>query len=49
LLTNDVVIFVEVEGKTIVDDDVPVKLKHFRAQVAMVAQSSMAFSHGFAL
>jgi hypothetical protein len=29
--------------------DVPTKLKHLRAQVAMAAQSSMAFSHGLAL
>ena len=49
LLTNDAVILAEVEGNTILDDNVPVKLKHFSAQVAMLAQSSMAFSHGFAL
>jgi hypothetical protein len=29
--------------------DVPAKLKHFKAQVAMVPQSSMAFSHGLVL
>jgi hypothetical protein len=45
LLANDAVIFAEVEGNTTVADDVSVKLKHFSAQVAMVAQSS----HGFAL
>ena len=49
LVANDAVIFAEVDGNTIVEDDVPVKLKHFSAQVAMVAQSSIAFSHGFAL
>ena len=45
LLANVAVIFAEVEGNTIVADDVTAKLKHFSAQVAMVAQSS----HGFAL
>jgi hypothetical protein len=49
LAANDVVIFAKVEGNTIFDDDVPVKLKHLSTQVAMAAQSSMAFSHGFAL
>ena len=29
--------------------DVPRKLKHLSAHVAMAAQSSMAFSHGLAL
>jgi hypothetical protein len=49
LAANAAVIFAEVDGNRIVDDNVPAKLKHFSAQVAMVAQSSMAFSHGFAL
>jgi hypothetical protein len=49
LAVNDASIFVEVEGNTIVDDNVPAKLKHFSAQVAMAVQSSMAFSHGFVL
>src|SRR6266481_3318114 len=49
LVANDAVIFAEVDGNTIVEDDVPAKLKHFSAQVAMAAQSSMAFSHGLAL
>jgi hypothetical protein len=49
LASNDTVIFVEVEGNTIADDNVPAKLKHFSAQVAMAVQSSMAFLHGFAL
>ena len=31
-----------------IDDEVPAKLKHFSAQFAMVPQSSMALSHGFA-
>ena len=30
------------------DEDVPAKLKHFNAQVAMVPQWSMAGPHGFA-
>ena len=30
-------------------DDVPTKLKHLSAHVAIAAQSSMAFSHGLAL
>jgi hypothetical protein len=30
-------------------EDVPAKLKHFNAQVAMVPQLSMAGSHGFAI
>jgi hypothetical protein len=49
LLANDAIIFAEIEGNTIVDDEVPVKPKHFSAQVAMAAQSFMAFSHGLAL
>ena len=49
LAANDAVILAEVEGNTIADDNVPAKLKHFSAQVAMAVQSSMAFSHGFAL
>ena len=32
-----------------IEDNVPAKLKHLSMQVAMAAQSSMAFSHGFAL
>ena len=31
-----------------IDDDVSAKLKHFSAQVAMAAQSSMTFAHGSA-
>jgi hypothetical protein len=48
LPANESVIFAEVEGNTIIED-VPAKLKHFSAQVAMVPQSSMAFSHGLVL
>jgi hypothetical protein len=48
LSANESVIFAEVEGNTMIED-VPAKLKHFNAQVAMTAQSSMVFSHGFAL
>ena len=32
-----------------IEDNVPAKLKHLSTQLAMAAQSSMAFSHGFAL
>jgi hypothetical protein len=49
LAANDAVIFVEVEGNTIADDNVPAKLKHFRAQLAIVAQPSTGFSHGTVL
>jgi len=38
----------KVEGNTMIDDDVSAKLKHFSAQVAMAAQSSMTFAHGSA-
>jgi hypothetical protein len=48
LLANGVAIFAKVEGNTMIEDDAPAKLKHFSAQVAMVPQSSMALSHGFA-
>ena len=36
------------EGNTMIDDAAPAKLKHFSAQVAMAAQSSMIFAHGSA-
>jgi hypothetical protein len=42
-------IFAELEGNTMFEKDVPAKLKHFRAQVAIEAQSSMALSQGLAL
>ena len=45
---NKGVIFAKVAENAIVDDNVAAKLKHFSAQVAMVPQSSMALSHGFA-
>ncbi len=32
-----------------IEDNVPAKLKHLSTQVAMAAQSSIAFSHGLAL
>jgi hypothetical protein len=48
-MAKNVAIFAQAEGKTMVEDNVPTKLKHFSTQVAMAAQSSMAFSHGFAL
>ena len=48
LLPNKGVIFAKVAGNAMVDDDVAAKPKHFSAQVAMVPQSSMALSHGFA-
>jgi hypothetical protein len=46
LPTNESVILAEVEGNTMIED-VPAKLKHFSAQVAMVPQPSI--SHGLAL
>jgi hypothetical protein len=49
LLAKNVAIFAQAEGKTMIEDNVPAKLKHLSTQVAMAAQSSMAFSHGFAL
>ena len=48
LAANDAVIFAKAEGNTMTAD-VPRKLKHLSAQVAMAPQSSMAFSHGLAL
>src|SRR5260370_8057720 len=48
LLAKNAAIFAQAEGKTMVEDNVPTKLKHFSTQVAMAAQSSMAFSHGLA-
>src|SRR5262245_48347024 len=47
LAANDAVTFAEAEGKVMIAD-VPTKLKHFSAQVAMVPQWSMACSHGSA-
>ena len=49
LLAKNAVIFAPAEGKTMIEDNVPAKLKHLSTQVAMAAQSSMAFSHGLAL
>jgi hypothetical protein len=49
LLAKNVAIFAQAEGKTMIEDNVPAKLKHLSAQVAMAAQSSMTFSHGLAL
>jgi hypothetical protein len=49
LLAKDAAIFAQAEGKTMIEDNVPAKLKHLSTQVAMAAQSSMAFSHGLAL
>jgi hypothetical protein len=48
LAANDAVIVAKAEGNTMTAD-VPRKLKHLSAQVAMAPQSSMAFSHGLAL
>jgi hypothetical protein len=39
-------IFAEVDGNTMLENDVAVKLKHFNAQVAIEAQSPMALSQG---
>jgi hypothetical protein len=49
LLAKSAAIFAQAEGKTMIEDNVPAKLKHLSTQVAMAAQSSMAFSHGLAL
>ena len=49
LCVQGVVIFAKLAGNVMIDDDVPAKLKHFSAQVAMVPQWSMAGPHGFAL
>jgi hypothetical protein len=49
LLANNGAIFARAEGKLMIEDNVPAKLKHLSTQVAMAAQSSMAFSHGFTL
>jgi recombinational DNA repair protein RecT len=45
LLAKNAVIFTQAEGKTMIEDNVPAKLKHLSTQVAMAAQSSM---HGLA-
>jgi hypothetical protein len=49
LLANEAVIFAKVAGNTTIEDDVPAKLKHVSAQIAIALQSYVAFSHGFAL
>jgi hypothetical protein len=48
LAANGIIMLAKTEGNTMIDGAAPAKLKHFSAQVAMVAQSSMAFSHGSA-
>jgi len=48
LAASGIVMLAKVEGNTMIDDDVSAKLKHFSAQVAMAAQSSMTFAHGSA-
>jgi len=42
-------ILAELEGNTMVENDVVAKLKHVREQVAIEAQSPMALSQGLAL
>jgi hypothetical protein len=49
LAASGIVRLAKVEGNTMIGNAVPAKLQHLSAQVAMAAQSSMAFSHGFAL
>ena len=49
LRSKGAIILAKVEGNTTIEKDVPAKLKHFSAQVAMLPQLSMAWSHGFAL
>jgi hypothetical protein len=47
LAANGIVMLAKAEGNTMTED-VPAKLKHLSAQVAMAAQSSMTFAHGSA-
>ena len=47
LRSKGAIILAKVEGNTTIEKDVPAKLKHFNAQVAMLPQLSMAWSHGF--
>src|SRR5262245_6196680 len=49
LAASGIAMLAKAEGNTMIDDAAPTKLKHFSAQVAMAAQSSMAFAHGSAL
>ena len=49
LVASGIAMLAKAEGNTMIDDAAPAKLKHFSAQVAMAAQSSMAFAHGSAL
>jgi hypothetical protein len=48
LCSKGAIIFAKVAGNVMNEEDVPAKLKHFNAQVAMVPQWSMAGPHGFA-
>jgi hypothetical protein len=48
LAANEAVIFAKADGNTMTTD-VPIKLKHLSVQAAVARQSSMAFSHVFAL
>ena len=48
LCSKGAIIFAKLAGNVMNEEDVPAKLKHFNAQVAMVPQWSMAGPHGFA-
>jgi hypothetical protein len=45
LRSKGAIIFTEVAEKTMIEEGVPAKLKHFNAQVAMEPQLSIAGSH----
>ena len=49
LAANGIVMLAKGERNTMIDDAAAAKLQHFSAQVAMAAQSSMAFAHGSAI
>ena len=49
LRSKGAIIFAKVEGNTMIEEDVPAKLKDLSTQPAMLPQSSMAWSHGFAM
>ena len=49
LRSQGAIIFAKFEVNMTIEEDVPAKLKHLSAQVAMLPQSSMAWPHGFAL
>ena len=48
-MASEAGILAKLEGNTMVENDVVAKLKHFSAQAAIEAQSSMPLSQGLAL